>query len=959
MNIKIIKRVFAVVIVLALVFGACWIAWLNVRIFEDTIVSQTQQHLSNIAKSEAQNLEEMFRGLQSKLQMLAKDPRIQQLILIHDPMNRSFGPEGDSPSESLFEQLATEINNVYRLDAKGIIQNRVPYKPNRIGVDFSEKPGVKYVIENQTSYISDVFSTSSGKHCVSVCGPVFDNNNFIGILRTIVYLENIQEMIDHAPVGNDGYAWILSDDGNVIYHRNQELIGKNIFDINIGLEGDEEDEKNVVESMTRGYYGSAVFVYDEFSAEKTIMVWAPTKVGERLWSVGVCTGYKDISGPIKAHSRNIFLGGGMCLIVLISITTAYYRTYRKKSRLESQTAIGRINDELQQTFAERERFSRELENQKKLLDAIISNAPLGIFWKDTNSVYQNCNNKFAEAAGLSSPEEIVGKTDRDLRWKNNYKHITKIDQEIMKSGIPLLNVERKWLLPNGSTEIVLSNEIPLYDDQGAVSGILGIHLGVTGYKAIQKKTKEQAERLQDILSSIDEGVVAIDSLGRIVEVNSCFSDIAGKDTAALKGRRIEDVLDESLGSKINKHLDRFQANNDSRDNSFECEINNIKFEAKLYSLYKNDKLSVTVIKLSDVSRYLELRTNTEKAIAKASHELRTLVSGITGFAELLQQEELTLEQSEYVNTIHLNSNCLIDIFDKTIEETVLNTENNAEDKKKSSAKEEQEPVKADPVLPRKTIEDLANEESLETILQGSEHPGQQNKLNLLLVDDIEENRLLASVMLGDKNYQITSCVNGKEAVEYAEKEKFDLILMDIQMPVMGGREATKLIREKGINTKTTIIAMTASSTKEDELQCLNEGFDDVILKPIKKEVLLRKVERYMGQAKQMKSIENGEDLVSFLTENPDYTKTIEMFIDNLPKRIEEMQASLNERDFQDLAFKVHALKGLGGFAGFPIYTEKAKTIEQMISDNQIDNIQEQIDELSKLCRRTKQTGPPR
>lgn len=507
----------------------------------------------------------------------------------------------------------------------------------------------------------------------------------------------------------------------------------------------------------------------------------------------------------------------------------------------------------------------------------------------------------------------------------------------------------------------------------ALSSILLISMAVAYYRISRKKSclesqmavgsvnegLQQSERPQDILSIIDEGIIAIDNRGRIVEANSYFSDLAGKDIAALKGHSIEDVLDESLCGEINKHLDNFQLNNDSKDNSFECEINNTKFEVKLYSLYKNDKLSITVIKLSDISRHVELRTNIKKTIAKTSHELRTLINGITGFAELLQQEDLTIEQAEYANTILANSNCLIDVFDKTIKDAVLNTENDAEDKKERFAKEEQEPVKADPAQPRKAIEAPADEETLETILQGSEHSDQQNKFNILLVDDVEENRMLASVMLGNKNYQITSCVNGKEAVEHAEKEKFDLILMDIQMPVMGGHEAAKLIHEKGINAKTLIIAMTASLTKEDQLKCLDVGFEDVIPKPIKKETLLRKVERYIGQAKQMASIEKGEDIVSFLIENPDYTKTIEMFIDNLPKRIEEMQASLNERNLQDLAFKVHALKGLGGFAGFPIYTEKAKTIEQMISDNQVDNIQDQIDELSKLCRRTKQTGPPK
>jgi HPt (histidine-containing phosphotransfer) domain-containing protein len=80
-----------------------------------------------------------------------------------------------------------------------------------------------------------------------------------------------------------------------------------------------------------------------------------------------------------------------------------------------------------------------------------------------------------------------------------------------------------------------------------------------------------------------------------------------------------------------------------------------------------------------------------------------------------------------------------------------------------------------------------------------------------------------------------------------------------------------------------------------------------------------------------------------------------MFVNNLPKRLEEMQEALDEGNLQDLAFKIHALKGLGSFAGFPIYTEKAEVLEQAIMDNQVDKVREQLDEMVRLCLKTKMT----
>lgn len=99
----------------------------------------------------------------------------------------------------------------------------------------------------------------------------------------------------------------------------------------------------------------------------------------------------------------------------------------------------------------------------------------------------------------------------------------------------------------------------------------------------------------------------------------------------------------------------------------------------------------------------------------------------------------------------------------------------------------------------------------------------------------------------------------------------------------------------------------------------------------------------------------GGEIASFLADDPSYHKMIDMFVNNLPKRLEEMQEALDEGNLQDLALKIHALKGLGSFAGFPIYTEKAEVLEQAIMDNQVDKVREQLDEMVRLCLKTKMT----
>lgn len=230
---------------------------------------------------------------------------------------------------------------------------------------------------------------------------------------------------------------------------------------------------------------------------------------------------------------------------------------------------------------------------------------------------------------------------------------------------------------------------------------------------------------------------------------------------------------------------------------------------------------------------------------------------------------------------------------------------------------------------------------------------------ILFADDVPENRMLVEIILKKTGCAVTSCVNGQEAVEYAEKQKFDVILMDIQMPVMDGVEATKRIKAGSVNRHTPVIALTAGDTKEDMLKCLEAGFEDRLAKPVKHDLLCRKVEKFTKQAAAVKSALSGGDIISLLAEDRDYRKTIEVFLEGLPGRIAEMRDAFDNGNIQDLAVKAHALKGLGGFAGFPVYTEKAKELEEMVRSNKLEDVRRQLDELSALCQRTKLSDPHR
>jgi CheY-like chemotaxis protein len=107
---------------------------------------------------------------------------------------------------------------------------------------------------------------------------------------------------------------------------------------------------------------------------------------------------------------------------------------------------------------------------------------------------------------------------------------------------------------------------------------------------------------------------------------------------------------------------------------------------------------------------------------------------------------------------------------------------------------------------------------------------------IMLVEDNTINRLVANTLLAQYGCQITQAGNGKEAVELFNHQKFDLVFMDCQMPVMDGFESTKAIRETEIREnleKTIIVAFTANAMKGDDLACKAAGMDDYLTKPVK------------------------------------------------------------------------------------------------------------------------------
>lgn len=182
--------------------------------------------------------------------------------------------------------------------------------------------------------------------------------------------------------------------------------------------------------------------------------------------------------------------------------------------------------------------------------------------------------------------------------------------------------------------------------------------------------------------------------------------------------------------------------------------------------------------------------------------------------------------------------------------------------------------------------------------------------NILVVEDDKVNQKLAQRLLKRKGYGITMVNNGQEAVDIYEDGRFDLILMDIQMPVMDGLTATRLIRNKA-NVHVPIIALTAYAIKGDREKFLKKGMDDYISKPIDLDEFYGILESHL---KDQKNDDNAiQRILDKLNNKGNLAKVEEhelfdMHYEKMNMQLKYIASSINKRDYEQLEERCYAFK---------------------------------------------------
>ncbi|WP_317616845.1 PAS domain-containing hybrid sensor histidine kinase/response regulator [Nostoc sp. PA-18-2419] len=239
-----------------------------------------------------------------------------------------------------------------------------------------------------------------------------------------------------------------------------------------------------------------------------------------------------------------------------------------------------------------------------------------------------------------------------------------------------------------------------------------------------------------------------------------------------------------------------------------------------------------------------------------------------------------------------------------------------------------------------------------------------SKLRILLTEDNLVNQKIALKQLKNLGYSADIANNGQEALEILEKIPYDLILMDCQMPILDGLEATKEIHRWqesrfASGRRPVVIAMTANAMKEDKQMCLDAGMDDYLSKPVLKEDLVVVLEHWAtiilnGKETDLTLVElsiDWERLHQLSENNPEFEiELLQIFVEDIQVRLEIIKMAIATHNFKQLAREAHQIKGASANMGITTMHLAAEKLEQLARNQERRGTNNIISELEEFVK---------
>jgi len=337
---------------------------------------------------------------------------------------------------------------------------------------------------------------------------------------------------------------------------------------------------------------------------------------------------------------------------------------------------------------------------------------------------------------------------------------------------------------------------------------------------------------------------------------------------------------------------------------------------------------------------LESEKSINAFLANASHEIRTQLTAVQGYAELLlHNKQSEDDRINSVKTIIRSSRHLQLLINKILEISKIQSEQLVLKNVDISDFELNTSEKY-----TKKIDDLLREE-FENHIESTQLYSNVVTGRVLLAEDNIDNQELVSLYIRTAGAQVDVANNGEQAVRMALDNCYDLVLMDMNMPVMGGAEAIRVLKSE--RYKTPIVALTANAFLDISENITGEGCDDFLTKPLDRKrfnaILLQYLQTSQDETIPLRS--------SLLENEPELQGLIRKYIYKYPGMVSDLKVAFENADFKLFEMLLHDIKSTGGNYGFMLITDLAVMIKTHLNNNNKNAVLPLLDELESLHQR--------